>query len=310
MSINIVCENAACCNPLRVKDDLAGRQIKCPNCGQVTHVPAPPAAATPAYGGNNANAGPQQAFVIDARMLSVVGLLFVVIAGWLTARELDLATGWLVALLLLGLAVAAELLHGFLRAVAVLVFALAGVITPIFYFLHHRDIHRDQPFYYYRDQPFYYATVVFLVLSIYLIVRLRKLWSQFDLRDGDKQALNLTSVSVWLALIVSSLAGPWATYFNFFTTLEDEYIERRLVFTLFLIAVGILCSVVGRKSPQPFFGIMGLTFLVVGVAKALAYDTTHLRGFLRIGVFAGGGVLLLLGGALLKKSQKQPGPTT
>jgi len=53
-------------------------------------------------------------------------------------------------------------------------------------------------------------------------------------------------------------------------------------------------------------GVTGLTYMAAGVAKALAYDMTHLDGFLRIGVFAGCGVVLLLGGFLMMKKTPRP----
>jgi hypothetical protein len=236
-------------------------------------------------------------FVVDSRVMYAVGFAFVLIAAILTVRELDLKVGWLVSLLLLALAAGSEFLKGFVKAGTLLLFALVGLATPTCFFLLTKTGPHE------RDLAFYVGSVVFFGLSTYLVLRTRNTWSQFDLRISEKHALNLESAVVWFALIASSLACSWTTYFNFLTT-HDELIERRLAFTLFLIVVGVVSSVFGRKSPLPFLGILGLTFMVAGVAKALAYDTTHLHGFLRIGVFAGGGAMLLLGGALLTKKSR------
>jgi hypothetical protein len=270
----------ACGRQVQVQPGRAGHQVPCPQegCGTTIDVPAPV----------------QQGFVVDWRVLSAMGLVFVVIAAFLTIKELHLAAGWIVALLLLALAAASEFLGGLAKAGVLVLFALTGLATPTCFFLLH------------RDPAFYVGTVVFFGLSTYLVVRTRATWSHFDLRKRDQHPVNLESAAVWFGVLASSLAFTWATYFNFLTTLADEHIERRLAFTLFLIVVGVVCSVWGRRSPLPFWGLMGLTYLVGGVAKALAYDTTHLGGFLRIGVFAGGGAVLLLGAALLKKGQPRP----
>lgn len=48
MPIQIQCENPACKKPLRIKDELIGKRIKCPGCGRVQLVVgAPPIAAAP-----------------------------------------------------------------------------------------------------------------------------------------------------------------------------------------------------------------------------------------------------------------------
>src|SRR3954454_16029724 len=41
MGISYRCENAACRKALRVKDEAAGKKVKCPGCGQSMLVPAP-----------------------------------------------------------------------------------------------------------------------------------------------------------------------------------------------------------------------------------------------------------------------------
>jgi hypothetical protein len=229
--------------------------------------------------------------MIDTKAMYVVGFIFVTIAVILTIRELNMGVGWIISILLFAMAITYELLKGFGKTAALVLFALSGIAAPIGFFIVKRDI------------AFYVAIVVFFILSTYLVLRTRNIWSQFEIHNDDKKAMNMESSFVWFALILSSLTFSWATYFKFLTSMENEFIARRLVFTLFLIVVGIICSVSGRKSPQPFLGIMGLTFIGIGVAKALLYDTTHLIGFLRIAVFAGGGALLLVGGALMRNKR-------
>ena len=228
-------------------------------------------------------------FVLDSRVMYLIGSVFVLIAGLLTIRYMDLAAGWIVSLGLAALVIASEFFRGFIKGGTVALFSLAGLSSPLMFFLLQ------------RDTPFYVATVMFFAFAIYLVVRTRSTWSQFNLRNSAKHAINLESAAVWFALIASSLAVSWATYFKFLTTLDDEYFLRRLAFSLFLLVIGVICTALGRKSLLPFWGVMGLTFIVAGVAKVVAYDTTHLHGLVRIGVFAGGGLVLLLGGVLTKK---------
>ena len=47
MSLSIRCENPDCRKPLRVTDELAGKRVKCPACGQVMSVAAQAAASEP-----------------------------------------------------------------------------------------------------------------------------------------------------------------------------------------------------------------------------------------------------------------------
>ena len=49
MPIRFLCENDDCRKPLRVRDELAGKRVKCPQCGQLVTAPtSSPAAKTPA----------------------------------------------------------------------------------------------------------------------------------------------------------------------------------------------------------------------------------------------------------------------
>ncbi|MBM3993942.1 MAG: hypothetical protein FJ303_07295 [Planctomycetes bacterium] len=61
-------------------------------------------------------------------------------------------------------------------------------------------------------------------------------------------------------------------------------------------------TIVGRSNFVPFLAITGFTYMAADVLKALAYHISHTDGMLRIGVFAGCGTVLLLGGFLMKLS--------
>ena len=112
---------------------------------------------------------------------------------------------------------------------------------------------------------------------------------------------------MWFALIAPSIAFSWVTYYKFLTPLrQEEFLVRRLVFTLFFVVVGVICSVLGRSYLLPFLGVTGLIYMAAGVVKALAYDITHTDGVIRIGVFAGCGAVLLLGGFLMMKKAPRP----
>lgn len=48
MPIELKCANTACTTVMAVKEEHAGKSVKCPNCGTVTVVPSPSAPAAPA----------------------------------------------------------------------------------------------------------------------------------------------------------------------------------------------------------------------------------------------------------------------
>jgi len=227
--------------------------------------------------------------MLSTRTFYFLGALFVATAAVLTVRQLDLGAGYNVSILLVGLFAAAMLLKNTSRVAMHLLFTVAAVVPSVFYLV--RASHTD----------WLVAIAVAAVASIILVLHSRSVWMDFDMADHTKQAANLESGAVWVALTFTTLGLFWAFYFHFLTSLNDNFIERRLIFTLFLILVGIVLSIIGRNRPQPFLSLLGLSYLGVGVAKAIVYDTTHLGGFLRIAVFAGGGLLLLAGGALMNK---------
>lgn len=231
--------------------------------------------------------------MINSRFLMAVGVAFVGVAVLLTIRELQLSPGYLLSAFLLVLAIGAHVSSGILRSAALVSFAVGTIVAPMTFFL------------YRTEAPFLCAVGVSFASSLYLLAVLRAVWSGFDLKDKNKSTANLESVTLWFALILSSMTFSWGLYFWFLTGMHEDFIARRLIYTLVLTTVGVAFTVIGRSRPLPFLSVMGLTYLVAGVVKAVVYDTTHLDGFLRIGVFAGAGVLLLLGGALTAKPKQE-----
>ncbi len=107
----------------------------------------------------------------------------------------------------------------------------------------------------------------------------------------------------WYLLAVSTLATSWAFYFRFFTIgIAEASLERRVVLTLAWLAMGVVMIIVGKMRSIEPVRRSGYLFLVVAVAKAMAYDTTHLEGSLRILVLGAAGVMVMGGGWLLSRS--------
>lgn len=280
----------ACGKLLKIKAEMAGQQLNCPKEGCGAAIAVPGTAVKPGMG-------------LRAQLMLVVGLVFAAIAGVLTIREMQLEAGWIVSLVLIAAVVVAEFLKGQFKAGILVLFTLVGLSTPaLFFALERRADH--------RGMAFYIGTGLFFALSIYFAVRTYSTWRQFEWRNAAKSAINLEGGVVWFALIASSIAFSWATYYKFLTPLgQDELLVRRLVFTLFFVVVGVICSVLGRSYLLPFLGVAGLIYMAAGVAKALAYDLNHTDGNIRIGVFAGSGAVLLLGGFLMTKKAPRPDAT-
>lgn len=273
----------ACGKLLKIKPEMAGQRLACPKQGCGAAIVVPGIAAKGPTG-------------FRAKLMTAVGLTFAVIALGLTIQQLELHPGWFISVALIALVVVAQSLTDVAKTGFLALFTLVGLSTPALFFLFEQ--HQDR-----REAVFYVGAALFFVGSCYLIFRMYAVWSQFEWGNTAKRAINRDSILVWFALIASSIAFSWVTYYRFLTPLgETEFVARRLVFTLFFVVVGVLCSVVGRNSRLPFLGALGLTYMAVGVIKALAYDLHHLDGGLRIGVFAGCGVVLLLGAFLMKKS--------
>lgn len=274
-----------CGKTVKVKSDAAGKKVRCPgqDCNTAFTVLRPATATTG----------------MRVQLMTAVGVLFAVIAAVLTIRELKLEPGWIVSMVIVGVVVISEFLKGYLKAAAVALFALAGLATPVLFFV--LDRRQDQ-----REMAFYVGCALFFALSCYFVFRTRAVWSQFEPGNESKRAVNLESIVVWFSLIVSSIAFAWVTYYKYLTPLgAEEFIVRRLVFTLFFVVVGVICTVAGRNTAVPFLAAAGLTYMAAGVLKALAYDISHTSGMIRIGVFASCGAVLLLGGFLM--TRKSPG---
>lgn len=107
------------------------------------------------------------------------------------------------------------------------------------------------------------------------------------------------SVLVWYGLTAAAIATSWAFYFHFLTLgFAGDDIGRRLVLTLGWLAAGVALVLHGRKRGEGVIRDAGFAFIAIALGKALAYDTTHLSGTLRVAGLAGAG-LLMLGGAWL-----------
>jgi hypothetical protein len=286
----------ACGKRLNVKSEMAGRRLACPEqgCGAAIDVPGP--ANMP---------GLELRTRLMTRLMTVVGLVFTVIAAMLTIRELHLDAGWIISTTLVAVVVLSEFLKGSAKSGMLVVFTLVGLSTPAIFFIIERKLDPDQ---YQRELAIYVGAMLFFGLSSYLAFRTYSTWSRFNLGNSTHAqiAINLESCVVWFALIISSIACSWVNYYKFLSPLgEEEFLARRLLFTLFFVVVGVICSVFGRNSLLPFLGVTGLIYMAAGVVKALAYDLFKTEGIVRIGVFAGCGAVLLLGGFLMTKAPRR-----
>lgn len=224
-----------------------------------------------------------QSNLIGSRNFAILGAVFMAVAGLFTIRELELDFGYSIAALLIALAVVAPRLQAQIQSVALAAFGLLGIATPILFLVGQ------------RQTGMLVAIGTFCAGSIYLMWRERSKWSSFEPGDKAKLQTNRQSIVIWASMIISSLVFVWAFYFWFLTPLGDAFLARRLILTVLFVLVGLLLAIRSQRSPLPFLGFAGLAYLGAGVLKAIIYDTTHLTGMLRIGVFAGCGLLLLIG---------------
>lgn len=271
-----------CGKHLKVRSEMAGQRLICPKqgCGASIDVPG---SAVPVESG------------VRAKLMTLVGITFAAIAAVLTVKQLDLHPGWFVLAAMVAFLASFEFVNGFAKSVFLTLFSLAGLSTPVLFFLLERKENE-------KEIVFYVGTALYFIGSAWLLFRTYNIWSQYDWGNRAKHEVNRISNLVWFALIASSLAFSWSTYFRFFTPQGDDLIVRRLMFTLFFVLVGVICSVAGRNKVLPFLGVTGLTYMAAGILKALAYDIFKTDGVIRIGVFAGCGVVLLIGGLLMKKT--------
>lgn len=125
-------------------------------------------------------------------------------------------------------------------------------------------------------------------------VTVARTWRRAEAREDKVQG-----VLLWYGLTVAVLAASWAFYFHFFTLgFAADDIGRRLVLTLGWLAAGVGLVVYGRMRDASVIRDAGFAFIAMALGKALAYDTTHLSGTLRVAGLAGAGALML-GGAWL-----------
>ncbi|HZS35428.1 MAG TPA: hypothetical protein VFF06_01300 [Polyangia bacterium] len=103
---------------------------------------------------------------------------------------------------------------------------------------------------------------------------------------------------LWSALVAGALAASWAAYFRFLTLGFPDHVERRLVLTLAWLVTGLVLAVTHQRRANDAARWAGYAFVAAALAKAVAYDTTHLDGALRVAVLAAAGGLLMVGGWL------------
>jgi hypothetical protein len=108
----------------------------------------------------------------------------------------------------------------------------------------------------------------------------------------------------WYAAGTAFLVASGALYFHFLTLgVADESLARRLIPTIGWLAIGLALLVAARsRTSAP--GRVGIGFIAVAAIKALAYDSTHLQGPLRVTVFAAVGALLLVGARLINDRER------
>jgi hypothetical protein len=114
----------------------------------------------------------------------------------------------------------------------------------------------------------------------------------------------------WYGAGAAFLVATWAFYFHFLTTgIAADSVARRLVPTIVWLAVGLGLFVAGgaRRGRAPVQ--VGAGLALVALVKAIAYDTTHLGGPLRVAVLGAVGALLLTGGQTLARAAA-PGPAS
>jgi hypothetical protein len=108
----------------------------------------------------------------------------------------------------------------------------------------------------------------------------------------------------WYAAGTAFLVASAALYFHFLTLgVADESLARRLIPTIAWLAIGLGLLIAARSRTSPP-GRVGIGFIAVAAVKALAYDSTHLQGPLRVTVFAAVGALLLAGARLISDRER------
>jgi uncharacterized membrane protein len=138
------------------------------------------------------------------------------------------------------------------------------------------------------------SSLLLVGLAVTLVASVIAVWR--SRRQGVEQD-RVQSFLVWYGLTAAVIATSWAFYFHFLTMgFAQDDVGRRLVLTLGWLVAGVALVLHGRKRGEGVIRDAGFAFIAIAVGKALAYDTTHLSGTLRVAGLAGAG-LLMLGGA-------------
>jgi uncharacterized membrane protein len=133
-------------------------------------------------------------------------------------------------------------------------------------------------------------------LAVTLVAAALAVWRSRGKGGEDDR---VQSVLLWYGLTAAAIATSWAFYFHFLTQgFAGDDVGRRLVLTLGWLIAGVALVLHGRARGQGVIRDAGFAFIAIAVGKALAYDTTHLSGTLRVAGLAGAG-MLMLGGAWL-----------
>lgn len=133
-------------------------------------------------------------------------------------------------------------------------------------------------------------------LAVTLVAAALSVWRSRRV-GGEKDRVQ--AVLVWYGLTAAAIAASWAFYFHFLTMgFAEDDVGRRLVLTLGWLVAGVALVLHGRARGEGVIRDAGFAFIAIAVGKALAYDTTHLSGTLRVAGLAGAG-MLMLGGAWL-----------
>ena len=128
------------------------------------------------------------------------------------------------------------------------------------------------------------------------------------LRSEHTGERKLADRLIWYAFGAALLAGSWALYFHFFTAgFAADWVARRLIPTVAWLAMGLAFFIGGHRHAGrvPAAVHVGIGFIAVAMGKAALYDTSHLHGYLRIGVLAAVGALLVFGARVLTGARKE-----
>jgi hypothetical protein len=202
----------ACGKPLKIKAEMAGQRLACPKQGCGAPIDVPGSAKT--------------GLGLKVQMMIVVGIVFAFIATVLTIREVQLPAGWIVVMALVAAVVVSQFLKGYAKIAGLAIFTVIGLSTPALFFILDR---RGHDFSANTEWAFYAGCGLFFAASAYCVFWTYSTWSQFKLGDTEKLKINLESGLVWFALIASSIAFSWVTYYKFLTPLGQEEFLRYFV---------------------------------------------------------------------------------